>query len=208
MSIDYKKIEKEFYHPGTSPSIIDVPIMKFIATDGAGDPNTSPEYSSAVELLYSLAYAIKMNNKDKLEYVVPPLEGFWSVEGDFRGGGTAISDKSKFHWTMLIRQPDFVTHEIFEESKLLLAKKKPALDTSKAKLISFAEGLCVQVMHIGSYDDEPKTILALDKHAEDMGYLVDIGDTRRHHEIYLSDPRKTPTEKLKTIIRHPIKKSM
>jgi hypothetical protein len=148
-----------------------------------------------------------MCNKSVLEYVVPPLEGFWNVnDKNFKGGGEAIADKSKFEWTALIRQPDFVTAEVFDSAKTALAKKKPNLDLSKARLERFAEGLCVQVMHIGSYDDEPATIVIMDKYAVDNGYTIDINKTRRHHEIYLSDPRKVAAEKLKTVIRHPIKK--
>ncbi|MGI6040502.1 MAG: transcriptional regulator [Clostridiales bacterium] len=206
MPIDFKKTEKHLYQPKTTPSIIDIPEIKFIAVDGKGDPNKSQEYAEAVELLYGLSYAIKMSNKATLEYVVPPLEGFWSIDDDdFRGGGAAISDKSKFIWTMVIRQPDFVTTEIFEAAKATLTKKKPSIDTSKAKLTTITEGLCVQVMHIGSYDDEPATIVALDNFAIENGYRIDINETRRHHEIYLSDPRRVAPEKLKTVIRHPIR---
>jgi hypothetical protein len=209
MPIDFKKEQKELYQPKTTPSIIDVPEMLFIAVDGKGDPNTSPEYAAAIEALYGLSYSIKMNNKDILEYVVPPLEGFWNVDDDtFRGGGAAITDKGKFSWTMLIRQPEFVTDEIFEAAKTLFAKKKPNLDTSKARLIKITEGLCVQVMHIGSYDDEPTTIAVLDKYAEDNGYEIDMAGNRRHHEIYISDPRKTAKEKLKAVLRHPIRRKV
>lgn len=206
MSVDFKKKEKELYLPKTTPSIVDVPQMMFVRVDGKGDPNTSKEYAAAVELLYGLSYSIKMGNKAILQYVVPPLEGLWRVEDDFRGGGATISDKSKFVWTMMIRQPDFVSEEIFEAAKDTLAKKKPNLDISKAKLESMTEGLCVQVMHIGSYDEEPATVGALDKFAMDKGYAIDIGDERHHHEIYISDPRKVAPEKLKTVIRHPIRR--
>lgn len=206
MPIDYKKTEKDLYQPKTTPSIICVPQMTFIAVDGKGDPNMSAEYTAAVTLLYGLSYTIKMSNKSVLEYVVPPLEGFWSVDDDFRGGGAAISDKSKFIWTMVIRQPDFVTADIFEAAKAALAKKKPSLDTSKAQIKTISEGLCVQVMHIGSYDDEPATVAALDGFAVENGYAIDIDDTRRHHEIYISDPRKVAPEKLKTVLRHPIRR--
>ena len=205
MPIDYKKTEKDLYQPKTTPSIINVPEMTFITVDGKGDPNTSAEYTAAVELLYGFSYTIKMGNKSILEYVVPPLEGFWSVDDDFRGGGAVISDKSKFVWTMVIRQPDFVTADIFEASKAALAKKKPSIDTSKAKFKTITEGLCAQVMHIGSYDDEPATVAALDGFAIENGYIIDIDDTRRHHEIYISDPRKVAPEKLKTVLRHPIR---
>ena len=206
MPIDYKKTEKDLYLPKSMPSVIDVPQMTFITVDGKGDPNTSAEYTAAVELLYGLSYAIKMGNKSVLQYIVPPLEGLWSVDDDFRGGGAAISDKGKFMWTMMIRQPDFVTADIFEASKATLAKKKPNLDTSKAKLEIITEGLCVQVMHIGSYDDESATVAALDRFAIENGYAIDIDDTRRHHEIYISDPRRIAPEKLKTVLRHPIRR--
>ncbi len=204
MTIDYKKTEKELYLPKSTPSVIDVPRMTFITVDGKGDPNTSAEYTAAVELLYGLSYTVKMGNKSILEYVVPPLEGLWSVDDDFRGGGASISDKGKFIWTMIIRQPDFVTADIFEAAKITLAKKKPNLDISKAKLETITEGLCVQVMHIGSYDDEPATVAALDGFAIENSYAIDSDDTRRHHEIYISDPRKVAPEKLKTVLRHPI----
>lgn len=205
--LDYKKDFKNIYQPKTTPSVIDVPEMIFIMVDGSGDPNTSDEYTKAVELLYGLSYTIKMSNKSILEYVVPPLEGFWSVDDDtFKGGGAAIPDKNKFEWTMMIRQPDFVTEDIFQSAVITLAKKKPDLEVSKAQLVKLTEGLCVQVMHIGSYDGEPATVLALDQFAADNGYVVDINENRRHHEIYLSDPRKVAPEKLKTVIRHPIKK--
>jgi hypothetical protein len=205
MPIDFKKEQKELYQPKTTPSIVDVPEMVFIAVDGKGDPNTSEEYANAVEVLYGLSYGIKMSNKSILEYVVPPLEGLWDVDDDtFKGGGATIIDKSKFEWISLIRQPNFVTDEVFEIAKAALAKKKPNLNTSKANLIRITEGLCVQVMHIGSYDEEPATIATMDKYAIDNGYAIDISGTRRHHEIYLSDPRKTAPEKLKTVIRHPI----
>jgi len=124
---------------------------------------------------------------------------------DYKGGAPII-DKSKFLWTMMIRQPDFVDDKIFEVAKAALAKKKPNIDAQPAKLETINEGLCVQIMHIGSYDDEPATIQILDQHAIDMGYIIDISETRRHHEIYLSDPRKVAAEKLKTVMRHPIRK--
>lgn len=205
MQIDFKKMEKDLYQPKTTPSIIEVGEMIFIAVDGRGDPNTSAEYTAAIEALYGLSYAIKMGNKSIMEYVVPPLEGFWNVADDFKGGGASITDKSKFVWTMLIRQPDFVTDEIFKTAIASVTRKKPNLDISKARLIKLNEGLCVQVMHIGSYDNEPATIVAMEQYAAENEYVIDINDTRRHHEIYLSDPRKAAPEKMKTVIRHPIR---
>ncbi len=207
MPIDYKKTEKDLYNPKTTPTIIDVPQMTFITVDGSGDPNTSADYAAAVELLYGLSYSIKMNNKSILEYIVPPLEGFWDAGDDFRGGGAVISNKNAFTWTMMIRQTDFVTEEIFETAKTGLALKNPGLDTSEAKLQTITEGLCVQVMHIGSYDDEPATIASMDGFAVENGYTIDINDSRRHHEIYISDPRKVAAEQLKTVLRHPIRLS-
>lgn len=207
MPIDFKKTQRYLYQPKTTPCVIDVPEMIFIAVDGKGDPNTSIEYAAAVELLYKLSYTIKMNNKSILDYVIPPLEGLWSVDDDFKGSGAAITNKGKFIWTMMIRQPDFVTADIFEAAKAALTKKKSNIDTSKAKLRTINEGLCVQVMHIGSYDDEPATVAALERFAIENGYVIDISDTRHHHEIYISDPRKVAPEKLKTVIRHPIRKA-
>lgn len=200
MPIDFKKTQKELYQGGSAPSIVDVPKMTFIMIDGAGDPNTSPDYKAALEVLYGLSYAIKMGNKKILEYVVPPLEGFWSGAGN----GKSKIDKSKFVWTAFIRQPDFVTPKIFEEAKAQLAKKKPNLDTSKARLVKLTEGLCVQVLHTGSFDSEPATVKAMEKYAAENGYVIDINENRRHHEIYLSDARKVAPEKMKTVIRHPV----
>ena len=207
MPIDYKKTERELYQPKATPSIIDVPEMVFIAVDGTGDPNTSAEYAAALEVLYGLSYAIKMGNKQILEYVVLPLEGLWSVDDPgFKGGVISLTDKDKFVWTALIRQPDFVTEEVFEAAKAGLAKKKPQLDTSKARLLSFTEGLSVQAMHIGPFDDEPATIAAMESYATENGFAMDFSQTRRHHEIYLSDPRKVAPEKMKTVIRLPVRK--
>lgn len=207
-SVDFKKTEKEFYNPKTAPVIIEIPEMTFIMLDGKGDPNDpKSEYSSAVETLYALSYNIKMNNKAVLEYVVPPLEGLWTVNDvNFKGGGAAIADKSKMFWTIMIRQPGFVNNDVFGSAISSLRKKKPVLDTAKARLERWTEGLCVQIMHIGSYDDEPASVKLLDDFTVMTGYRHDMDGIRRHHEIYISDPRKTPPEKLKTVIRHPITK--
>ena len=201
MPIDFKKEYKDLYCPKTTPAVIDVPEMVFIMVDGTGNPNTSDEYKTAVEIIYGLSYAIKMGNKAILEYVVPPLEGLWWLND---GSDDWYKDKGKYCWTSMIRQPEFVTVDIFVAAKTALAKKKPHLDTSRARLVKFIEGLCVQAMHIGSYDDEPRTNAAIMRYIADNGYTNDISDTRRHHEIYLNDPRKTAPEKLKTIIRHPV----
>lgn len=209
--LDYKKTYKELYQPKTKPSIIEVPEMIFIAIDGEGNPNSCPEYKAAIEVLYGLSYAIKMSKMNGtqpagyFEYVVPPLEGLWQVDGvDF--DGMNVTDKDKFKWISMIRQPEFVTEEVFEQAKLVLKKKKPALDLSKAGLMKMTEGLCVQIMHKGSYDDEPASIEQMKRFLDENGYIEDFSEGRFHHEIYLSDPRKCSTDKLKTVIRHPIKK--
>ena len=206
---DFKKEYKDLYMPKTEPSIVTVPEMKFITVRGRGDPNTSAEYKQAMEILYGLSFTIKMSKMSGIrpdgyfEYVVPPLEGFWSVnDGIF--DGLNITDKSKFHWISVIRQPDFVTESVFEQARAEAEKKKKT-DMSKAEFITVSEGLCVQSMHIGSYDSEPSTILKMREYAEKNGYSEDLSDTRLHHEIYLSDPRRCAPERLKTVIRHPIK---
>lgn len=208
--LDYKKEYRELYAPKT-PCIIEVPKMLFIMIDGDGDPNTAQSYKDAVELIYGLSYSIKMSKmgdlrpKGYFEYVVPPLEGLWWV-GSPGFDGVNIIDKDRFSWTSLIRQPEFITPEVFETAKMTLAKKKPALNTSLARLATWEEGLCAQTMHVGPFDDEPATIASLDTFIADSGYVTDIDATRRHHEIYLGDPRKTTPEKLRTVIRHPIVK--
>lgn len=210
-AFDFKKEYKELYLPKSKPSIIDVPAMRFIMVDGKGDPNTSASYKEAVEVLYSLSYSIKMSKmsgnqpKGFFDYVVPPLEGLWWFE-DNVFEGSVIGRKDQFNWTMMIRQPEFVTPEVFETSKASLSKKKPELDTSIARLENFTEGLCAQIMHIGSYDDEPFTVAMLEEFIESQGYHTEMSGMRQHHEIYISDPRKTAANKLKTVIRHPIVK--
>ena len=205
MKLDFKKDQKELYQPKVSPSIVDVGEMTFIAVEGTGDPNTSAAYQAAIELLYGLSYAIKMGNKDVLEYAVGPLEGFWSLAGGASVDFTKPLDKDAFVWTAVIRQPDFVDDAVFEEAKTKLAKKKPHLDVGNARLMRLTEGLCVQSLHIGSFDDEPATIAEMEAFALDQGYALDLSGERRHHELYMSDFRKTAPEKLKTVIRHPIK---
>ena len=206
--LDYKKAFKELYAPGKAPSIVEVPEMLFIAVNGKGDPNTSIEYQESIELLYGLSFGIKMSKMKSppegyFEYVVPPLEGFWWLEGG-EFNPMQLSDKSKFLWTSLIRQPEFVTMEVFERAQEALAKKRPTLNINKARLFTFQEGLCAQVMHVGPYDDEPATIEKLHAFVEAGGYREDFSLDRKHHEIYLGDPRKTAPERLRTIIRHPI----
>ena len=208
MAVDFKKMQKELYQPGAKPSIINVPNMAFIMVDGRGDPNTSQAYQAALEVLYGLAYTIKMskmgdNQPDGYyDFVVPPLEGLWWTDaGTF---DIDTTQKSAFCWTSMIRMPEFVTPEVLDAAKSGLAKKKPALNTSIARIEWFDEGLCAQVMHTGPYDDEPATIAALKAFIAGSGYKVDLSGTRKHHELYLGDPRKTPPEKLKTIIRYPV----
>jgi len=204
MPFDYKKEQKELYQPKKTPSIIDVPTMKFITINGKGDPN-GETFATAIEILFSLSYAIKMDNKAVFEYVVPPLEGLWWA-------GCDIADKNKHEWAIMLRQPDFVTEEVFETAKAVLKTKKKHLDFTMARLEQFVEGLCAQVMHVGPYSDELATIDILEKFADESGYVFDVTDnsvktlSRRHHEIYLSDPRKTAPDKLKTVIRYPVKK--
>jgi len=210
MAFDFKKEYKDLYSPKTSPTLIDIPEMVFIMVDGKGNPNTSEEYKSAVELLYGISYTIKMNKSDGAQpagyfaYVVPPLEGLWQLDD---GAGDWYADKEKYRWTSMIRQPEFVNLSVFETAMTELSKKKPNLDASRARLETYTEGLCVHAMHIGPYDDEPRTNAAIAQYIADHGYISAIGDARRHHEIYLADPRKTAPEKLRTIIRHPIAKS-
>ena len=209
MPFDYKKEYKEFYQPKNKPSIIEIPAMNFLAVRGKGDPNQeNGEYQTAIGLLYTLAYTIKMSKKSDhhidgyFDYVVPPLEGFWWQEGR---EGIDYENKSDFHWISLIRLPDFVTKADFDWA-IEEATHKKKQDFSKVEFLTYGEGLCVQCMHLGSYDEEPTTIAAMEAYAQAQGYVIDINSCRFHHEIYLSDPRKTAPEKRKTVLRHPIKK--
>ena len=209
MPFDFKKEYKEFYMPKGKPEIVTVPKMNYIAVRGKGNPNVEDgEYKKSIELLYGIAYTIKMSKKGdhKIEgyfdYVVPPLEGFWWQENL---DGIDYGHKENFQWISVIRLPDFVTKADFDWA-IEEATRKKKMDFSKVEFLEIEEGLCVQCMHSGSYDDEPATIAAMDKFIADNGYENDISDTRRHHEIYLSDARKVAPEKLKTVIRHPIKK--
>lgn len=207
---DFKKEYKDLYMPKNKPCIVDVPPMRFIMAEGRGNPNTSGLYKAAVETLYGLSYTIKMSSKSGVQpegyfdYVVPPLEGLWWFEGK-PFDGSVIGRKDEFCWIMMIRQPEFVTPEVFDTAKEILLKKKPAIDVSVARLADFTEGLCVQIMHTGSYDDEPPTVAALDRFVEENGLRTDMSGLRQHHEIYLSDPRRVAPEKLKTVIRHPVR---
>lgn len=228
MAFDYKKEYKEFYMPKGTSSIVTVPKMNYIAVRGSGNPNDADgEYKQAIGLLYGIAFTIKMSKKEDhqidgyFDYVVPPLEGFWwqgerrpgdamlrTDRADRRDGVSGIdyARKEDFKWISVIRLPDFVTRENFDWAvRKATAKKKQ--DFSKAEFFSYEEGLCVQCMHIGAYDDEPVTVDAMHRFMEEQGYALDITDRRMHHEIYLSDARKVAPEKLKTVIRHPIKRA-
>jgi hypothetical protein len=209
MAFDFKKEYKEFYMPPRKPSIVTVPKMNYIAVRGQGDPNQeNSEYKQSIGLLYGIAFTIKMSYKGDhkmdgyFEYVVPPLEGFWWQEGV---AGVDYSRKDDFNWISVIRLPDFVTKEEFDWAVKEATNKKKA-DFSKVEFFTYDEGLCVQCMHIGPYDDEPATVEKMHEFMENQGCELDISDERMHHEIYLSDARKVAPEKLKTVIRHPIKK--
>ncbi len=209
MAFDFKKEYKEFYMPPRKPSIVTVPKMNYIAVRGQGDPNReNSEYKQSIGLLYGIAFTIKMSYKGDhkmdgyFEYVVPPLEGFWWQDGV---AGVDYSRKDDFNWISVIRLPDFVTKEEFDWA-VKEATNKKKVDFSKVEFFTYDEGLCVQCMHIGPYDDEPATVEKMHEFMEDQGCELDISDERMHHEIYLSDARKVAPEKLKTVIRHPIKK--
>jgi len=209
MAFDYKKEYKEFYLPKAKPSIVTIPSMNYIAVRGKGDPNQEDgEYKAAIGLLYGIAFTVKMSKMGDhridgyFDFVVPPLEGFWRQEGV---AGIDYAHKDRFHWISVIRLPDFVTKRDFEWAAEEAARKKK-MDFSKAEFFRYDEGLCVQCMHIGPYDDEPVTVDALHRFAEEQGYVPDFTDQRLHHEIYLSDARKTEPEKLRTVIRHPIRR--
>lgn len=209
--IDYKKTEKHLYLPKV-PAVVQVPEMVFFAVDGQGDPNTSPAYAEAMGLLYGLSFTVKMSRmggeapEGYFDYVVPPLEGLWRTE-DPAFDGRAPADKNAFIWTSLIRQPDFVTEDVFRWAVEKLAKKKPELDVGRARFLRWEEGLCAQLLHVGPYDAEPASIDKLEAYIREQGYEQDFSDVRRHHEIYLGDPRRTAPEKLKTVIRHPVRQA-
>ena len=226
MAFDYKKEYKEYYMPKRTPSIVAVPKMNYIAVRGSGDPNEEDgDYKKAIGLLYAIAFTIKMSKKGDhkiegyFEYVVPPLEGFWwqddqnsedtVMQAEQSGRqekmqGIDYSRKADFHWISVIRLPDFVTENDFRWAVQEATVKKKQ-DFSKVEFLTVEEGLCVQCMHIGPYDDEPATVQLMHEYMEREGYELDISDERRHHEIYLSDARKTAPEKLRTVIRHPIR---
>ena len=208
MAFEFKKEYKEFYMPAARPSIVTVPPMNYIAVRGEGDPNAEDgAYKQAIGLLYGIAFTIKMSKKGDhriegfFDYVVPPLEGFWWQDGvkwiDY-------ARKDRFQWISVIRLPDFVTKKDFDWAVAEATRKKKT-DFSRAEFLTCDEGLCVQCLHIGSYDDEPATVEQMHRYMEELGYALDITEQRLHHEIYLSDVRKVAPEKLKTVIRHPIR---
>ena len=208
MAFDFKKEYKEFYMPAARPSIVTVPPMNYIAVRGEGDPNAEDgAYKQAIGLLYGIAFTIKMSKKGDhriegfFDYVVPPLEGFWWQDGvkwiDY-------ARKDRFQWISVIRLPDFVTKKDFDWAVAEATRKKKT-EFSRAEFLTCDEGLCVQCLHIGSYDDEPATVEQMHRYMEELGYALDITEQRLHHEIYLSDVRKVAPEKLKTVIRHPIR---
>lgn len=211
MAFDFKKEFKEFYQPKTKPSIITIPKMNYLAVRETGDPNQEDSaYKESIELLYGVAYTLKMSHKTdyKIEgffdYVVPPLEGFWWQEDR---EGVDYGHKEQFSFISVIRLPDFVSKDNVDWA-ISQASKKKKRDFSKVEFFTYDEGLCVQCMHVGPYNDEPKTVEAMHQFMEEEGYVLDITLERMHHEIYLGDVRKTAAEKLKTVLRHPIKKSV
>ena len=209
MAFDYKKEYKEFYMLKNKPSIVEIPKMNYIAVRGKGNPNNEEgEYKKTIGLLYGIAFTIKMSYKGThkidgyFEYVVPPLEGFWWQDGRV---GIDYNQKEELNFISIIRLPDFVTKKDFDWA-IEEATKKKKQDFSKVEFLTYDEGICVQCMHVGSYDNEPATVELMHKYMEENGYVLDVTDKRFHHEIYLSDPRKCDENKLKTVIRHPIKK--
>ena len=210
MAFDFKKEYKEFYMPKNKPEIVTVPKTHYIAVRGKGNPNEiDGAYQKAISILYAVAYTLKMSYKTEhkiegfFEYVVPPLEGFWWQDNV---DGIDYADKAAFNWISVIRLPEFITQKDFEWA-VETASKKKKLDCSSAEFLTADEGLCVQIMHIGAFDDEPQTVALMDEYIAQNGYENDITESRLHHEIYLSDARKVAPEKWKTVIRHPIKRS-
>lgn len=209
MAFDFKKEYREFYLPKNKPEIVTVPRANYIAVRGKGDPN-EPDgaYQRAIGVLYAVAYTLKMSYKTDhriegfYEYVVPPLEGFWRQDGT---DGIDYKNKAAFQWISVIRLPDFITEQDFAWA-LQTASQKKKLDCSAAEFLTVDEGLCVQIMHLGPFDREPEAVAQMDRFLAENGYVNDFSDTRQHHEIYLSDARKIPPEKWKTVIRHPVRK--
>lgn len=209
-AFDVKKSLKELYVPPTRPTIVDVPAMSFLMVDGAGNPNDEDgEYARAIQALYSLTYTIKMSPKAGhaltgfFEFAVPPLEGLWEFPVELFDGVRVPKDA--LTWTSMIRVPEFVTSDTFAWARAEVDHKKREVDTSRARLATWTEGLCVQIMHVGPYDTEPASVARMHDWAQSQGYAIDLSPERRHHEIYLGDPRRTAPEKLRTVVRHPIR---
>ncbi len=210
MAFDFKKEYKEFYMPKDKPEIVNVPKANYIAVRGMGDPNEEGgAYQQAISILYAVAYTLKMSYKTEYkikgfyEYIVPPLEGFWWQDNV---AGIDASNKASFQWISVIRLPEFVTKEDFDWA-VQTASKKKKMDCSSAEFLTIDEGLCVQMMHHGPFDEEPESVALMDAYLQENGYVNDFNENRRHHEIYMSDTRKVAPEKWKTVIRHPIRKS-
>ena len=206
---DFKNINKELYAQKNEPVVLNIPELTYLAVEGKGNPNEqNGDYQKALEVLYGIHYTIKMSKKGEntpkgyFDYVVPPLEGLWWLDTNEI---FPIKDKSKFNWISLLRLPDFVTKDIFEWA-IVEANRKKKIDTQKAKYLKINEGLCVQILHTGKFDDEPKTIKSLEEFIENNNFINDINSKRKHHEIYLSDLRKVEQSKMKTIIRLPVRK--
>ena len=209
MALDLKKKFKEYYLPKNTPEIVNIPSVNYLAVRGSGDPNTTDgDYQYAVGCLYAVAYTLKMSYKTEYkirgfyEYVVPPLEGFWWQDGI---NGVNYADKSSFNWISVIRLPDFITEPDVKWA-VRTATDRKKIDCSCVKFMTLEEGLCVQMMHTGPYDNEPETVALMDAYILQNGYENDIGKDRLHHEIYLSDPRKSAPDKMRTVIRHPVNK--
>ena len=227
MAFDFKKEYKEFYMPKNKPEIVKIPPMNYVAVRGKGNPNVEcGDYQQAISILYAVAYTLKMSYKTDykiegfFEYVVPPLEGFWwqgeqhPVDAELQTDrtdrrenvkGIDYSNKDTFNWISVIRLPDFITEKDFAWA-VQTATKKKKIDCSPAEFLTIDEGLCVQIMHQGSFDSEPATVALLEDYLKEQGYENNINEQRLHHEIYMSDARKVAPEKWKTVIRHPIKK--
>jgi hypothetical protein len=203
---DFKKEYKDLYMPKDKPVLIEVPSMNFVMVDGSGDPNDNPGFHQAIELLYGLTYTIKMSKmkgnqpEGYFEYVVPPLEGLWWIDE----GGFSFEVRDNWKWTLMIRQPEFVNKEVIKWACGEFVKKKPELSTEKVRFEALEEGLCVQIMHIGPYSTEPETMRKIDAFVFKEGLRDRLGNGGKHHEIYISDPRKSKPESMKTVLRHPV----
>lgn len=208
-AFDYKKEYRDLYLPGSKPVLVQVPSMHFIMVDGQGDPN-DPEFQQAVELLYGLSFTIKMSKKKGVpppgyfEYVLPPLEGLWWIEG----GGFSFEQRDNWRWTLMIRQPEFVSLDFFQWAAGEVNKKKPALELDNVRFEAFEEGLCVQIMHKGPYASEPQTMKTMETYMVAEGFTDLVGRGGKHHEIYLSDPRRGKPENMKTVLRHPVQRNV